>query len=56
MKSHEWWLILYSQPLKENAINIKYKQPQGNAQQLPLYDQLKNFYISDIIEHNYYYF
>ena len=41
---------------QENGINIKYNYPHGYPQHFPLSVQLKDYFISDIIEHNYYYF
>ena len=41
---------------QENGINIKYNYPHGYPQHFPLSVQLKDYFISDTIEHNYYYF
>ena len=41
---------------QENGINIKYNYPHGYPQHFPLSVQLKDYFISDKIEHNYYYF
>ena len=41
---------------QENGINIKYNYPHGYRQHFPFSVQLKDYFISDTIEHNYYYF
>lgn len=41
---------------QENGINIKYNYPHGYPQHFPLSVLLKDYFISDTIEHNYYYF
>ena len=48
--------LLVSSPSQENGINIKHNQIQGYPQHFLLSVQLKDYFISDIIEHNYYYF
>ena len=40
----------------EKDINIKYNQPQGYPQHFTISVQLKDSFISDIIEHSYYHF